>query len=143
MKLYLKNTIAIILGLLSFLELASCRKDTNGAEISLTYQMLSNKSWFLDYSITGVTKKSYVGQTTYFIDFLTDKTTRDSDGVAGTYVIEKVGNNLQIHVQGKTSKGNIAEFIYTIEYIGSNKLVVNYSLPNSSVSTRLYFSSKN
>ncbi len=143
MKLYLKNTIAIILGLLSFLELASCRKDTTGAEISLTYQMLSNKSWFLDYSITGVTKKSYVGQTTYFIDFLTDKTTRDSDGVAGTYVIEKVGNNLQIHVQGKTSKGNIAEFIYTIEYIGSNKLVVNYSLPNSSVSTRLYFSSKN
>ena len=143
MKLYLKYSISILLVLLTFLDLTSCRKDTSGAEIILSYQMLSNKSWYLDYSITGVTKKSYMGQTTYIIDFLIDKTISDSDGVTGTYVVEKVGNNLQIHVQGKTSKGNLAEFIYTIEYIGSNKLVVNYSSPNSSVPTRLYFSSKN
>ncbi len=90
-------------------QLTSCSKDTSGAEINLSYQMLSDKTWYLDYSIVGNTKRTYVGQSTYFIDFLKNKTTKDSDGLIGTYTVEKLGNVLQIHVLAKTSSTNTVE----------------------------------
>ena len=77
MKRYLNITTTFLIALLSLTQLTSCSKDTSGAEINLTYQMLSDKTWYLDYSISGTTKKNYLGQTTYFIDFLKDKSTND------------------------------------------------------------------
>jgi hypothetical protein len=139
MKSYLKYTIAILFCLLTMTQMTSCSKDTSGAEINLSYQMLSDKTWYLDYSITGTSKKTYVGQSTYFIDFLKNKTTKDSDGLMGTYSVEKFGNILQIHVQAKTSSTNTVEYVYNIESIGSGNLVLYYTLTGSTVPTKLYF----
>ncbi len=121
-------------------QLTSCSKDTSGAEINLSYQMLSDKTWYLDYSIVGNTKRTYVGQSTYFIDFLKNKTTKDSDGLLGTYTVEKIGNVLQIHVQAKTSRTNTVEYIYNIESIGTDNLILYYTLTGATAPTKLYFS---
>jgi hypothetical protein len=140
MKRNLSLTIFFLFALLFASQLTSCSKDTSGAEIDLSYQMLSDKTWYLDYSITGTSKRTYLGQSTYFIDFLKNKSTNDSDGLEGTYTIEKVGNVLQIHVKAKTSSTNAVEYIYNIESIGSSNLVLYYTLTSATVPTKLYFS---
>jgi len=140
MKKYLYITTTFLFALLSLTQLTSCSKDTSGAEINLTYQMLSDKTWFLDYSITGTSKRTYLGQSTYFIDFEKNKETKDSDGLRGTYTIEKINNVLQIHVQAKPSSTNTVEYIYNIESIGTNNLILYYTLTGAIVPTKLYFS---
>jgi hypothetical protein len=105
--------------------------------------MLSDKTWYLDYSITGTSKKTYLGQSTYFINFLKNNNTTDSDGLEGTYTVEKIGNLLQIHVQAKTSGANTVEYIYNIEAIGSGNLILYYTLNGATVPTKLYFSTNN
>lgn len=140
MKQNLKYTIAFLFSMLSLTQLTSCSKDKSGAEINLSYQMLSDKTWYLDYSITGTNKKTYVGQSTYFIDFLKNKTTKDSDGLTGTYTIEKSGNQLQIQVQAKTTSTNTVSYLYKIESIGSGNLILYYIATGATVPTKLYFS---
>ena len=142
MKRYLYITTTFLFALLSLTQLTSCRKDTSGAEIDLTYQMLSDKTWFLDYSITGTSKRTYLGQSTYFIDFEKNKETKDSDGLNGRYKVEKNGNILQIHVTAKTSSVSSVEYeiIYNIESIGSGNLILYYTLTGATVPTKLYFS---
>ena len=135
-----KYTITFLFCLLSLLQLTSCSKDTSGQEINLSYQLLSDKTWYLDYSITGTSKKTYLGQSTYFINFLKNNTTTDSDGLEGTYTVEKIGNVLQIHVQAKTSSTNTVEYIYNIESIGTGNLILYYILNGATVPTKLYFS---
>ncbi len=139
MKRNLRYTIAFLFCTLFFTQLSSCTKDTSGAEINLSYQMLADKTWYLDYSITGTSKRTYVGQSTYFIDFLKNKTTKDSDGLMGTYTVEKEGNILQIHVLAKTSSTQTVEYVYNIESIGSDNLVLYYTLNGGTVPTKLYF----
>ena len=142
MKRYLNITTTFLFALLSLTQLISCSKDTSGAEINLTKQMLSDKTWFLDYSITGTSKRTYLGQSTYFIDFQKNNETKDSDGLSGTYTVEKIGNILQIHVTAKTSSVNSIEYevIYNIESIGTNYLILYYTLTGATVPTKLYFS---
>ena len=142
MKKYLNLTITFLFALLSITSLTSCSKDSSGAEINLTQQMLSDKTWFLDYSITGTSKRTYLGQSTYFIDFQKNNETKDSDGLSGTYTVEKIGNILQIHVTAKTSSVNSIEYeiIYNIESIGTNYLILYYTLTGATVPTKLYFS---
>lgn len=140
MKNFSKYTITLLCCLLSLTYLSSCSKDRSGEEINLTYQMLKDKTWYLDYSITGTSKKTYLGQSTYFINFLKNNTTTDSDGLDGTYRVEKNGNVLQIHVQAKTSSTNTVEYIYNIESIGSGNLILYYTLNGTTVPTKLYFS---
>jgi hypothetical protein len=140
MKRNFTYTIAFLFCTLSMTQLTSCSKDTSGAEINLSYQMLSDKTWYLDYSIVGNTKRTYVGQSTYFIDFLKNKTTKDSDGLTGTYTVEKLGNVLQIHVLAKTSSTNTVEYVYNIESIGTGNLILYYTLSGATVPTKLYFS---
>ena len=78
----------------SILLLSACKKDTTASEISLAYKMISDKIWFLDYNqtitATKTSIKTYVGQSTYFIKFLNNLTTVDSDGITGTYSVRKV-----------------------------------------------------
>ena len=143
MKKYLNLTITFLFALLSITNLTSCSKDSSGAEINLTQQMLSDKTWYLDYSITGTSKKTYLGQSTYFINFLKNNNTTDSDGLQGTYTVEKIGNLLQIHVQAKTSSTNTVEYIYNIESIGNGNLILYYTLNGATVPTKLYFSTNN
>jgi len=135
-----KYTITFLFCLFSLLQLTSCSKDTSGQEINLSYQLLSDKTWYLYYSITGTSKKTYLGQSTYFINFLKNNTTTDSDGLEGTYTVEKIGNVLQIHVQAKTSSTNTVEYIYNIESIGTGNLILYYTLNGATVPTKLYFS---
>ena len=142
MKFFLNLTITFLFALLSISNLTSCSKDSSGAEINLTKQMLSDKTWFLDYSITGTSKRTYLGQSTYFIDFLKNDSTSDSDGLNGRYKVEKNGNILQIHVTAKTSSVSSVEYeiIYNIESIGSGNLILYYTLTGATVPTKLYFS---
>ena len=120
--------------------IGSCSKDTILAETNLAQKMIQDKAWFLDYSQTGTLTKTYVGQTTYYINFLKNLTTQDSDGLNGTYSVEKVSGQLQIHVQAKTSNGNPIEYIYTIVSVGSENLILSYTI--SGKLTQLYYTSK-
>jgi hypothetical protein len=143
MKRYSTFILTFLIALLSLTQLTSCSKDTSGAEINLAYQMLSDKTWFLDYSITGTSKRTYLGQSTYFIDFQKKgNATKDSDGLAGNYTVEKSGNVLQIHVTAKTSSDSSVEYeiIYNIESIGTSNLILYYTLNGATVPTKLYFS---
>jgi hypothetical protein len=143
MKKYLNLTIIFLFALLSITNLTSCSKDSSGAEIKLTQQMLSGKTWFLDYSITGTSEKNYLGQASYFIKFSKNDSTSDSDGLTGTYKVEKINNKLQINVKAKTSSTNTVEYIYNIESIGTSNLILYYTLNGATIPTKLYFSAKN
>jgi hypothetical protein len=143
MKKYLNLTFLFLFALLSITNLTSCSKGRSGAEINLTQQMLSDKTWYLDYSITGTSKKTYLGQSTYFINFLKNNSTKDSDGFEGTYTIKKIGNVLQIHLLVKTSSTNSVEYFYNIESIGTNNLILYYTLNGATVPTKLFFNTKN
>ena len=118
----------------------SCNKDTASDEITLSYQYLADKTWYLDYSQTNSLIKTYIGQSTYFINFLKDKKTIDSDGLSGNYSVEKINHQLQIHVHAVTKQLNQIEYIYNIESIGSKHLVLSYI--NGGTTTTLFYSIK-
>ena len=120
--------------------ITSCSKDTAFAETSLAQKMIEDKAWFLDYSQTGTLTKTYVGQATYYINFLKNASTQDSDGLNGSYSVEKVNGQLQIHVQATTSNGNPIEYIYDIISVGAENLILSYTL--SGKITKLYYTSK-
>jgi hypothetical protein len=94
----------------------------------------------LDYSITGTSTKSYVGQATYFVTYLKDGSTKDSDGLSGTYTVELINNQSQIHVQVKTANGNPLEVVYNIISVGETKLIL--SKVTTSTPIALYFTNK-
>jgi hypothetical protein len=137
MKKYL---LYISLLVVASLSISSCSKDTTLAETKLAQKIIQDKAWFLDYSQTGTLTKTYVGQATYYINFLKNLTTKDSDGLNGSYSVEKVSGQLQIHVQAKTSNGNSIEYVYDIQSIGSENLILSYTL--SGKTTQLYYTSK-
>lgn len=118
--------------------ISSCSKDAALAETKLAQKMIEDKAWFLDYSQTGTLIKTYVGQPTYYINFLKNGITQDSDGLNGSYSVEKVDGQLQIHVQAKTSNGNPIEYIYNIISVGAENLILSYTL--SGKITQLYYS---
>jgi hypothetical protein len=95
----------------------------------------------LDYSITGTQTKSYVGQSTYFVTYLKDGTTKDSDGLTGTYTVEVINNQSQIHVQLKTANGNPLEVVYNILSVGETKLVLSKVI-TTGTATQLFFTNK-
>ena len=124
-----------------FTGLVSCNKETATTQTDVMNNMLTNKNWYLDYSITGTSTKSYVGQSTYFVTYLKDGTTKDSDGLTGTYSVEVIGNQSQIHVQLKTAGGNPLEVIYNIISVGETKLVLS-KVVTTGTATQLYFTNK-
>jgi hypothetical protein len=125
----------------------SCNKETATTQTEVMNNLLTNKNWYLDYSITEaltsttpVVFKSYVGQTTYFVTYLKNGDTKDSDGLSGTYTIEIHNNQSQIHVQVKTTNGNPLEVIYNIISVGASNLVLSKVV--NGPSTKLYFTTK-
>ena len=132
----------IILICTSIFLLTSCNKDTSGAEISLAYKMISEKIWYLDYNQTistkGTTTKTYIGQSTYFVKFLKNFTTVDSDGITGNYTVVKVNGKLQIQVLAKTAGDNSLEYIYDIETLGANNMILYYV--NSGNTIKFFYS---
>jgi len=134
-KLYILLLVAITL------TIVSCNKETATTQTDVMNTLLTNKNWYLDYSITGTSTKSYVGQSTYFVTYLKDGTTKDSDGLTGTYSVEVIANQSQIHVQLKTASGNPLEVIYNIISVGETKLVLS-KVVTTGTATQLYFTNK-
>jgi len=140
----MKNLYKLLVAAFSFTlftGLVSCNKETPTTQTDVMNSMLTNKNWYLDYSITGNSTKSYVGQSTYFVTYLKDGTTKDSDGLTGTYTVEVVGNQSQLHVQLKTANGNPLEVIYNIVSVGDTKLVLS-KVVTTGAATQLYFTNK-
>ena len=123
------------------LTLVACNKETATTQTDVMNNLLTNKNWYLDYSITGTATKSYVGQSTYFVTYLKDGTTKDSDGLTGTYSVEVINNQSQIHVQLKTAGGNPLEVIYNIISVGETKLVLSKVI-TTGTATQLFFTNK-
>ena len=123
------------------LTMASCNKESATTQTKVMNRMLTNKNWYLDYSITGMNTKSYVGQSTYFVTYLIDGTTKDSDGLIGSYSVELVNNQSQIHVQVKTANGNPLEVVYNIISAGDTKMVLSKVI-TAGIPTQLYFTNK-
>jgi hypothetical protein len=121
--------------------LVACNKETANIQTDVINSLLTNKNWYLDYSITGTTTKSYVGQSTYFVTYLKEGTTKDSDGLTGTYRVEVVNNQSQIHLQLKTTNGNPLEVIYNILSVGETKLVLSKVI-TTGTATQLFFTNK-
>jgi hypothetical protein len=136
----MKNLYILLLAIISFTAV-SCNKETATTQTDVMNSMLTNKNWYLDYSITGNSTKSYVGQSTYFVTYLKDGTTKDSDGLTGTYSVEVIGNQSQIHVQLKTANGNPLEVVYNIISVGETKLVLS-KVVTTGTATQLYFTNK-
>jgi len=136
MKILYKILLAVIIFTMN-----ACNKETPTTQTDVMNSMLTNKNWYLDYSITGTSTKSYVGQSTYFVTYLKDGTTKDSDGLTGTYSVEVIGNQSQIHVQLKTAGGNPLEVIYNILSVGETKLVLS-KVVTTGTATQLYFTNK-
>lgn len=126
----------------------SCNKEIATTQKDVMKNLLVNKNWFLDYTLTeGLTSttpvvlKSYVGQSTYFVTYLKEGTTKDSDGLTGTYTVEIINNKSQIHLKLKTFNGNPLEVIYNIISVGDTKLVLS-KVDSSSTPTQLFFTNK-
>lgn len=138
-----KIYLVLIAMLFTSILFSACNKDTAGTEINLATNLLADKTWYLEYTQTttsaGTNTRTYVGQSTYFVNFLKNKTTVDSDGLTGTYTVEKINNQLQVHVQAHTSNGNAIEYVYNIESLGAKKLVMHYTI--NTVLTKYYYSS--
>ncbi len=139
----MKNIFQITaLTLVLVLVLGSCSKDASSADTILSEQMLQDKTWFLDYSITTTgssnVTKTYVGQSTYFINFLKNRSTKDSDGLNGTYLVKNIAGKLQIQVNAKTIGLATVEYTYIVESVGAKDLVVSFV--SNSQTTKRYFS---
>jgi hypothetical protein len=131
MKNKIKNIVYIFLFAASIsIANTSCSKDAAGAQVELSYNMLQEKTWYLDYvqSVVGTTTttKSYIGQSTYFINFLEDRSTLDSDGITGKYSVANAGGRLSISITGKTTSGNAVSYNYQVESMGAKNLVLSY-----------------
>lgn len=140
-----KNILYILLlTLVITMVCGSCSKETTGNKVELSYQFLQDKTWYLDYTKTivntTVTTRSYVGQATYFITFLSNKSMTDSYGVSGNYSILKTDGNLNVVINGKTSGGNTVNYNYIIESIGASNLILTYT--NAGTIYKMYYSAK-
>ena len=136
----MKTLYTLFIVAISF-TLVACNKETSSTQTDVMNTLLTNKNWYLDYSITGTATKSYVGQSTYFVTYLKDGTTKDSDGLTGIYTVEVINNQSQIHVQLKTANGNPLEVIYNILSVGETKLVLS-KVVSSGTPTQLFFTNK-
>lgn len=112
-------------------------------QLRLAEQMLSDKTWYLDYSQTitnGTVKmRTYVGQSTYFISFMKDKTTLDSDGISGAYSVDNASGPIVLTVTGKTQNGTAISYNYTIESVGADNLIASYIEPTTNTTIKQFF----
>ena len=122
--------------------LISCKKDTATSSTDLTLEMLSEKIWYLNYTQAGSITNTYISSNTYYVKYLKNKTTEDSDGLVGTYSIVELDGQLQLKVSAKTVNNNTVNYTQTIETIGEKKLVLSYTPSGQTDKTTLYFSIK-
>lgn len=123
---------------------ASCSKDAAKATLDTSYKMLSDKTWYLQYTVTnnGISDSthSFVGQPTYFINYRKNLSTLDSDGIEGTYSIQQSANQLLITVVAKTANLNATNYQYEVVSLGAKDMILGYK--KGTVSTKLFFSTE-
>lgn len=140
MKQQIRNTkLFLSIAMILVVFMSGCTKSTDGVDMQLAKQMIANKIWYLDYTVTGNTTRTYVGQSTYFISFLKDNTSTDSDGYKGLYSIEKWNGKIEIHIQSQKANGSSLEYKYAIESAGENNLILSYILTGQTQKTKMYF----
>ena len=126
--------IKIQLGIL-FICILSCNKSVTTNEAALSYKLITDKTWYLEYAQTTngttISSKSYVGQSTYFINYLKNFTTIDSDGINGVYTLQNIDNKLIIKVDAKTQNGNTSSYQYNVISIGAKNMILSYSIGSS------------
>jgi len=138
----MKNIYILLLISTIAFSLSSCNKEVANTKTDLIQSNLVNKTWYLDYSITGAVTKSFVGQSTYFITFLNDGTTKDSDGLTGNFSIVNNNGKYELSVIAKTINGNNFNYTHLIESVGDVKMIQSYTADGQTVKTILYFTSK-
>jgi hypothetical protein len=136
MKRILNIYLVTILWISSF----ACTKQVENADLVVAQNMIQDKTWYLDYYINGSQQKTYTGQATYFINFLKNLTTKDSEGVTGIYSFSINNNNLLVHVIGKTYAQANAEYFYTVESIGQKYMVMSAIINGTTI--KYYYSSR-
>lgn len=122
--------------------LVGCQKDADVSPQDVSFKMLSDKIWYLNYAKEGSTLRSYIGQPTYYITFLSNNTTTDSDGLTGNYTLSRNGNKLKLSVQAKTRNNSSVSYAYDIVSVGSNNMVLSFTPAGQSSITTLYYSIK-
>lgn len=100
-------------------------------QVDYAKSMLSGKTWYLDYTISNNQTKSFIGKSTYFIQFSEYGKTNDSDGIVGVFTVESTNNQLILSINASTPSGSPANYSYSIEQVGYDKLIVNYSQENT------------
>lgn len=127
-----KNITFLLSLIILLLSITSCNKSDSINEAHLTYKLISDKTWYLEYAQTtnasGTSIKSYVGQSTYFINYLKNYTTKDSDGIVGNYALQNVDNKLLIKVDAKTQNGNVSSYQYELLSIGAKNMILSNSI---------------
>ena len=109
--------------------IGACSKSINQVDYAKT--MLSGKTWYLDYTISNNQTKSFIGKSTYFIQFSEYGKTNDSDGIVGVFTVESTNNQLILSINASTPSGSPANYSYSIEQVGYDKLIVNYTQDNT------------
>ena len=124
------------------LTLGSCNKEVANTKTELIQSKLINKTWYLDYSITGSVTKTFLGQSTYFISFFKYGSTKDSDGLTGIFSVVNNNGQYELVVSTKTNNGNNFNYTHLIESVGDVKMIQSYTAAGQTVKTSLYFTSK-
>ena len=138
----MKNIFTILLTIMIIIIFNSCNKDVSNTKLDLIQNMIVNKTWYLDYSILGNKTQSYVGQSTYFITYLKNKTTKDSDVLNCIFSIVENNGKFILIVNTKTFNGNNLSYSNTIESVGDMKMIQSYISTGKTEKTMLYFTSK-
>ena len=136
-KLYILFLLAAIT-----LSLSSCNKEVATTKTNLIQSKIIGKTWYLDYSITGSATKTFIGQSTYFITYLNDGTTKDSDGLTGNFSVVNNNGQYELVVSTKTNAGNNFNYTHLIESVGDTKMIQSFTAAGQTVKTILYFTSK-
>lgn len=136
-KLYILFLLAAIT-----LSLSSCNKEVATTKTDLIQSKIIGKTWYLDYSITGSVTKTFLGQSTYFISFFKDGSTKDSDGLTGNFSVVNNNGQYELVVSTKTNSGNNFNYTHLIESVGDVKMIQSYLASGQSTKTILYFTSK-
>ncbi len=121
----------IFISTLLLVLLNSCHKEISASEYAKS--MLIGKTWFLAYTIQNNQTKSFIGKSTYFIQFTNNDQTTDSDGLVGSFQIKENNKQLSLLINAKTQNGSSANYSYHIEQIGSDNLMVSYVLGDNTI----------
>jgi hypothetical protein len=140
MKLLYNQLVAFVL----LASIAACAKDAAKASSNTSYRLLSDKTWYLQYTVTsnGISDSthSYVGQPTYFINYRKNLSTLDSDGIEGTFSIQESANQLLIIVNAKTANGNASNYQYEVVSLGAKNMILKFT--RGTAITKLFFSTE-